>query len=201
MTQSSIISQFKILQSIFPFEAANSALVEFAPNLCSNANVNDEIFIALGSNMGDREGNLLLAIATIGKLATTKITSLSPFYDTEPVGGPLQENFLNAVIRLSSSIPPRELLHNLLQIENTVFHRTRDCHWGPRNIDLDLLFYGREIITEPPELLLPHPRIAERRFVLAPLADIAPDFVHPACNKSITELLNALPAGNKVTRT
>jgi 2-amino-4-hydroxy-6-hydroxymethyldihydropteridine diphosphokinase len=179
---------------------ANSALVEFVQNLCSNAGVNDEIFIALGSNLGDREGNLLQAIAAIGKLPGTRITSLSPFYDTEPVGGPIQENFLNAVIRLVSGIPPRELLNHLLQIENTVFRRTRDCHWGPRNIDLDLLFYGQEIITDPPVLLLPHPRIAERSFVLAPLADIAPDFVHPACGKSIQELLNTLPALSKVTR-
>lgn len=162
--------------------------------------MNDEIFIALGSNLGDREGNLLQAIAAIGKLPGTKITSLSPFYDTEPVGGPLQANFLNAVIRLCSDIPPRALLNHLLQIENTVFRRKRDCHWGPRNIDIDLLFYGHEIITEPPALLLPHPRIAERSFVLAPLADIAPDFVHPACGKSIKELCNALPTVTKVTR-
>lgn len=151
--------------------------------------------------MGDREGNLLQAIAAIGKLPGTRITSLSPFYDTEPVGGPIQENFLNAVIRLASDIPPRSLLNHLLQIEDTVFHRTRDCHWGPRSIDLDLLFYGQEIVDEPPTLILPHPHISGRRFVLAPLADIAPDFIHPACGKSIQELLKALPAGNKVTRT
>lgn len=162
--------------------------------------MNDEIFIALGSNLGDREGNLLQAIAAIGKLPGTKITSLSPFYDTEPVGGPIQENFLNAVIRLASDLPPRALLHHLLEIEHSAFHRTRDCRWGPRNIDLDLLFYGQEIITDPPVLLLPHPRIAERSFVLAPLADIAPDFVHPICGRSIKELLTALPTLTKVTR-
>lgn len=162
--------------------------------------MNDEIFIALGSNVGDREGNLLQALAAIGKLPGTKITALSPFYDTEPVGGPLQENFLNAVARLSSVIAPRELLTALLEIETTVFQRQRELHWGPRNIDLDLLFYGPEIINEPPALILPHPHITERRFVLAPLADIAPDFIHPVCGKSIRELLKTLPAGAKVTR-
>lgn len=183
-----------------PFAATNSALVEFALNLCSNVDVNDEIFIALGSNIGDRQRNLLQAIAEIGKLPGTKITSLSSFYDTEPVGGPIQENFINAVIRICSDIPPLELLNQLLQIENTVFNRKRDGHWGPRNIDLDLLFYGNEIINEPPVLLLPHPRIAERKFVLAPLADIAPDFVHPVCGVTINELLKTLPAANMVTR-
>lgn len=162
--------------------------------------MNDEIFIALGSNVGDREENLLQAIAAIGKLPGTRITSLSPFYDTEPVGGPLQENFLNAVIRLSSDIPPLALLHHLLQIEDTDFGRKRDCRWGPRNIDLDLLFYGQEIITEPPALLLPHPRIAERRFVLEPLADIAPDFIHPVSGIAMKELLDALPTQTRVTR-
>ena len=169
-------------------------------NLWSNAAVNSEIFIALGSNMGDREENLLRAVAAVGRLPDTRITALSPFYDTEPVGGISQHNFLNAVMRLTSSLTPQELLQELLQIETAVFERKRDLHWGPRSIDLDILFYGSEVIDNPPELLLPHPRLHERRFVLAPLADIAPEFVHPVHGRSISELLAGLPPGGNVTR-
>ncbi len=169
-------------------------------NLCSNTDVNSEIFIALGSNLGDREGNLLKAIALIGKLPETRITAVSSFYDTEPVGGISRENFLNAVIRLTSSMPPQELIKELLQIEISIFGRKRILHWGPRNIDLDILFYGSEIIHQPPELLIPHPRLHERRFVLAPLADIAPEFIHPAYGRSVRDLLDSLPPGGNVTR-
>jgi 2-amino-4-hydroxy-6-hydroxymethyldihydropteridine diphosphokinase len=177
-----------------------TAQVEFARNLCSNDGVNEEIFIALGSNMGDREGNLLKALAAVAKLPVTRITALSPFYDTEPVGGVCQDNFLNAVMRLSSALGPQELLTALLQIESSLFGRMRNLHWGPRSIDLDILFYGSEIINNPPDLLLPHPRIQERRFVLAPLADIAPEFIHPVCGKSVGELLASLTQSGGVTK-
>lgn len=169
-------------------------------NLWSNAAVHSEIFIALGSNMGDREGNLLRAVAAIGRLPATQITALSPFYDTEPVGGISQNNFLNAVMMLTSSLTPQELLQELLRIETAVFERKRDLHWGPRSIDLDILCYGNKVIDNPPELMLPHPRLHERRFVLAPFADIAPEFVHPVLGRSIRELLAGLPTGGTVTR-
>jgi 2-amino-4-hydroxy-6-hydroxymethyldihydropteridine diphosphokinase len=169
-------------------------------DLCSNVAVNSEIFIALGSNMGDREENLLRGVAAVGRLPDTRITALSPFYDTEPVGGIPQDNFLNAVMRLTSSLSPQALLRELLQIETAVFGRERDLQWGPRCIDLDILFYGSEVINNPPDLLLPHPRLHERRFVLAPLADIAPEFIHPAHGRSISELLAGLPPGGTVTR-
>jgi 2-amino-4-hydroxy-6-hydroxymethyldihydropteridine diphosphokinase len=162
--------------------------------------VNDEIFIALGSNIGDREGNLLKAVAAIGRLHDTRITALSPFYDTEPVGGVSQNNFLNAVMRLTSAISAENLLQELMQIEIFFFDRNRDLHWGPRTMDLDILFYGSEIIDHPPELLIPHPYLHERRFVLAPLADIAPEFIHPLYGRSIRELLDSLPPGGSVTK-
>lgn len=160
----------------------------------------DEIFIALGSNVGDREGNLLRAVAEIGRLPGSRITALSPFYDTEPVGDIPQDNFLNAVIRITSPLSPHELLAALLEVETGVFGRIRDKRWEPRSMDLDLIFYGQEVISDPPTLLLPHPLAAGRRFVLAPLADIAPDFVHPILDKTVKELLEDLPPGGSVTK-
>ena len=169
-------------------------------DLCSNAAVNSEIFIALGSNMGDREENLLRAVAAVGRLPDTRITALSPLYDTEPVGGISQSNFLNAVMRLTSSLSPQQMLKELLRIETAIFKRKRALPWGPRSIDLDILLYGSEVISNPPDLLLPHPRLHERRFVLAPLADIAPGLIHPVHGISISALLAGLPPGGTVTR-
>ncbi len=157
------------------------------------------VFIALGSNQGDRELNLLRAIAEIGKLEQTRITALSGFYDTEPVGTVEQPNFLNGVLRLETSLPPRQLLAELQRIETEVFRRKRDIPWGPRPMDLDILLYG-ELIIEEEGLVIPHPRLHERRFVLAPLAEIAPGQLHPRLGKRVDELLQLLPPGERVTR-
>lgn len=157
------------------------------------------VFIALGSNQGDRELNLLRAVAEIGRLARTRITAISGFYDTEPVGPVEQPNFLNGVLRIETSLPPRQLLLELQRIETTVFGRKRDLRWGPRPMDLDILLYG-DLILEGEDLVIPHPRLHERRFVLVPLAEIAPDRIHPILGKSMDELLRSLPPGERVTR-
>jgi len=160
--------------------------------------VETQAYIALGSNIGDREMNLLAAVAEIGKLPHSRVTALSPFYETSPVGVLDQRAFFNACLRLSTELEALELLAGLQEIE-TRLGRTRTTRWGPRKIDLDLLLYGNSIIgTE--ELTIPHPRMAERLFVLQPLYDIAPDLVHPVLCLPISRLLEGLESNEKVTR-
>lgn len=149
--------------------------------------------------MGDRELNLLRAVAEIGRLPDCKVTGLSSFYETSPVGVTEQPAFYNAVLRLHTAFSPHELLERLLRIETDVFRRVRSTHWGPRRIDLDLLLHGESIISDD-RLKLPHPRMAERRFVLQPLYDIAPDLRHPQLGCTVAKLIAALQSDEIVTR-
>ena len=158
-----------------------------------------EAYIALGSNVGDRELNLLRAIAEVGKLSGCKVTALSSFYETSPVGTVKQDSFYNAVLRLSTALDARSLLTQLLRIEDDIFKRVRTIHQGPRKIDLDLLLYGDRTINEE-DLVVPHPRLTERRFVLQPLCEIAPDLIHPVTGKSIHELLVSLKSDETVVK-
>lgn len=169
------------------------------PPLCFNLSVKSDAYIALGSNMGDRELNLLRAVAEIGRIPDCKVTGLSSFYETSPVGVTEQPLFYNAVLRVQTALSPHELLERIMRIESDVFGRTRTYRWGPRRIDLDLLLHGGATISDD-RLTVPHPRMAERRFVLQPLSDIAPDLVHPVVGKSITELLGSLRTDETVTR-
>ena len=154
-------------------------------------------YIGLGSNLGDRAGNLLLGIR--GMLnAGPEVTRLSQIYETEPVETFAQPSFLNMVVELQgNTLPPAEkVMARLLQVEHSL-GRTRDLAKGPRIIDLDLLLYGNETI-ESQFLTLPHPRFHRRRFVLAPLAELAPHLIHPTLNKTIAELLEALDDNSEV---
>jgi 2-amino-4-hydroxy-6-hydroxymethyldihydropteridine diphosphokinase len=148
-------------------------------------------YIGLGSNLGDRAGNLLLGIRGMIE-AGLEVSRLSKIYETDPVETCAQPLFLNLVAELRGApLPPaEEVMTRLLQVEHSL-GRTRDKAKGPRVIDLDLLLYGNE--TCDTELLtLPHPRLHYRRFVLEPLAELAPHLVHPGLNRTIGELLEAL---------
>ncbi len=148
--------------------------------------MNKNIFLLLGSNLGDRQRNLLLAKRSIEALAG-KIIMQSSIYETEAWGKTDQEAFLNQVIEIDSQYTPQVLLSLLLRIEIDL-GRERKEKWGPRIIDLDILFCGDEIISTT-DLTLPHPAIAERRFTLIPLVEIAPNFIHPKLKKSCRQLL------------
>lgn len=129
-------------------------------------------YIGLGSNLGEREVNIRLAIERINQLKETKVTKKSSIIETFPVGGPPQGKFLNAAVEVETGLPPRELLKNLQNIE-TELGRIRNAKNGPRTIDLDILLYA-DIKLNEKDLILPHPRLREREFVLAPLREIAP---------------------------
>ena len=144
--------------------------------------------IGLGSNLGDRRANLEGAIVALAVSPGVQIRWVSAFRDTEPVGGPPgQGPYLNAAAALETTLAPDELLRVLQAIEAR-FGRVRTVRWGERTLDLDLLLFGDRII-ETAELTVPHPRLAERRFVLEPLVEVAPDAVDPRTGRTVSELL------------
>lgn len=158
-----------------------------------------EAYIALGSNLGDRELNVLRAVSELGRLPGCRVTALSRFYETSPVGMPADTPvFLNAALRLSTELAPRELLAQLQRIEQQVFDRTSSSTLVSRRMDLDLLLYGRQVLSEP-DLSVPHPRLTARRFVLQPLAEIAPQVVEPLSGHTISDLLANLQSDERVT--
>lgn len=153
-------------------------------------------YLSLGSNVGDRNGHLLQAI---GRLREHGLyVALSSFYETEPVEVTDQAWFLNCAVALESGETPAQLMTDILAIEKAMGRR-RIQNKGPRTIDIDILLCGDAIVNTP-DLTIPHPAMAERRFVLEPLAEIAPEAVHPVMKKTIRELLDELPPGQHVRR-
>jgi 2-amino-4-hydroxy-6-hydroxymethyldihydropteridine diphosphokinase len=144
------------------------------------------VVLALGSNLGDRQDILQGAVDAIAGLPGVRVTAVSPVYETAPVGGPAQPDYLNAVVLADSTAPARELLDRLHEIE-AAFDRVRLVRWGPRTLDIDVIMFGGER-SDDPELTLPHPRAHERAFVLAPWHDVDPDAALPG-HGPVAELL------------
>jgi 2-amino-4-hydroxy-6-hydroxymethyldihydropteridine diphosphokinase len=153
------------------------------------------VYLALGSNMGDRLANLKTAIANLPPQMTLK--AKSPVYETPPWGYKDQEPFLNQVVKAETYLEAPALLKHIKRLEKAL-GRVPSFENGPRSIDMDILFFDDQTINTP-ELTVPHPSLHERAFVLVPLADIAPDFVHPILNKTVKELLADVdPSGIEV---
>ena len=147
--------------------------------------MNHTVFIALGTNLGNRLANLQAAIQSMPPEVI--VLAESHIYETPPWGYKDQPAFLNMVIKAETELEPEQLLQYLKELE-TELGREQSFHWGPRLIDLDILFYDDLVLDSPP-LIIPHPRLHERAFVLVPLMDIAPELIHPVIKKSVSELL------------
>ncbi len=154
------------------------------------------VYLSLGSNLGDRRANLEAAIERLRELGDVK--AVSSFYDTDPVEYTAQPQFLNCVVALETEKMPRQLLASTMAIEQALGRRRVPTSGprikGPRTIDIDILLFGRSVI-DLPELTVPHPAMHERRFVLEPLAEIAPEVRHPVTKRTAREMRDALPPG------
>jgi len=155
-----------------------------------------KVYIGLGSNMGDKKKNIEEALRLLDNPPDLIIEKRSSLYSTEPIGYVGQDWFLNSVVEVSTLLSPGELLSRCQAIEEHM-GRVRTMPWGPRIIDLDILLYGEEIVEED-GLIIPHPNMHRRGFVLLPLSEIAPEAVHPKLNKKVVELLRQLKDRHKV---
>lgn len=155
-------------------------------------------FVGLGSNLGERESMIRLALDDLARLPGTTLVRASSLYDTEPVGDVEQPNFLNAVAQIDTELSARQLLWNLLLIEKRL-GRVRAQRWGPRTIDLDLLLYGN-LIVEEPDLRVPHPELTRRSFVLVPLVELDPLLTHPETGETLLTHLSRLHTRPPVKR-
>jgi len=153
-------------------------------------------YLSLGSNIGNREGNLEAALARLGKLGT--VAAVSSFYETEPIECTAQPWFLNCAALLETEKMPRQLLKAVLDLERQMGRRRTQVK-GPRKIDIDILLFGN-VVIKTKGLTIPHPALHERRFVLEPLVQIAPDVRHPVLKKTIRELRDELEPGQEVRK-
>ena len=157
-----------------------------------------QVYLGLGSNLNDRQGNIFEALKRLSSISGISVVNSSSLYETEPVGYIDQACFINAVVEIKTILSPRRLLDLCLKIECNM-GRDRKIQKGPREIDVDILLYDRLIVDED-DLKIPHPAMHERRFVLVPLAEIAPDLIHPILMRSIKEILTNLGEMGRVDR-
>ena len=150
----------------------------------------NKVYIAAGSNLGDKEETLKEAIYKIDKRKDCVVTKVSNFYTTDPVGYEDQDQFVNCVFEIDTLQTPSELMDTLLEVEKD-FKRERIIRWGPRTLDLDIIFYD-DIISYDEHILIPHPRAHERQFVMKPMCDINPYYVHPIYRKRVMDISSEL---------
>jgi len=153
-------------------------------------NKKTKTYIGLGSNLGNRLGNIRFALAAMGQMPGSSVLRMSAVYETEPVGNADQPKFLNAAVELETSLEAAALLKSLQRIEHHM-GRVRQVKWEPRVIDLDILYYG-SLVIDSPELKVPHPELSLRGFVLVPLCDLIPEFEDPANRLKVKVLLKKL---------
>jgi 2-amino-4-hydroxy-6-hydroxymethyldihydropteridine diphosphokinase len=178
---------------------ASAHTLRHLPKACKQpetAYVHKTVYLSIGSNLGDRAANVTTAIEHLGQFGDVK--AVSSFYETEPVDYAAQPWFVNCAVALDTELMPRQFLSRLQSIEQTMGRR-RTHSKGPRLIDLDILLFGNTVMNLP-NLIIPHPEMHERRFVLEPLAEIAADVRHPIFRKTIRQLRDDLPPAQKVKR-